>query len=208
MQDQAIVGPAEPDRDRDERGQDRPAEVATNIILRRSQRSAYAPAGRPTSRSGSVVRTPTMPMAKPEPVRREHEQRHRRVRDRVAEQLETPWPNRTIEEVAVLAERLGGAASVVGPGARRGQRAAGRRRRSRAGVASRGGARAAGYVAPHIPAVARADTPGEYASTVLQLAQTTGRTETTIAPMTDDSNGNASGGQPIRRHADQLRRRR
>ena len=42
---------------------------ARNIIRFRSLRSAMAPAINPKNRSGSVWMAPTMPIAKPEPVR-------------------------------------------------------------------------------------------------------------------------------------------
>src|SRR5450759_4985082 len=61
---------------------------ATNIIRRRSQRSAYAPAGSPIRRSGRVESPPTIPNREPRAGQREHQQRECRVGDRVAERAD------------------------------------------------------------------------------------------------------------------------
>src|SRR5450759_603487 len=67
---------------------------ATNIIRRRSQRSAYAPAGSPIRRSGSVEIAPTIPIAKPEPVSASTSSGSAVFVIASPNEL-TPWPSRT-----------------------------------------------------------------------------------------------------------------
>ena len=154
---------AEPHRDRDERRSASPGRG------RRRTSSAAGPSGprtRPrTGRRagpGSVVRTSTMPITKPGSREREHEQRHRRAGDRVAEARDA-LAEQDREEVAVLAQRLDRPRRRRSAGADGGQHLAGRVEID--GRARRGWSPRRGYVVSSIPAVGRSDTPRGYAST-------------------------------------------
>ena len=71
----------------------RPASV-TIMTRRRSHRSAYAPAGKPMTRSGIVSRIPTTPISSPEPVSSRTMSGSATI-VMALPRAEIPWPSKT-----------------------------------------------------------------------------------------------------------------
>ena len=93
----------------------RPAS-ARSIRRRRSQRSASAPMGRPSRKSGSVCRAPTRPIARPDPVRPKTS-RGTAVKLTASPRADAPWPLRTTRKSRLA--RSGGSMVSAGSGHRR-----------------------------------------------------------------------------------------
>ena len=206
--------PAEPDRDRHERGQRRPARGRRqNIIRRRSQRSAYAPAGRPDEQVRQRRQHAHDPHREPGPRQRQHEERHRRVGDGVAERAD-PLAEQHDQEVAVVAQPSGRV------GGRRGRaRWTGPPRAGRTGDHVGRSERSEWSSRPRVPSPrarrAPHDTPRGYPAACYSGGQDNPADRTTIPTMTDrpSRDGDAAAPaqrhrEPVRRREDQLRRRR